>query len=194
VNRDRQKARTRRDLVTAALQLMTAGRTPSVTEVADAAGVSRRTAYRYFPSADQLIVDALLEDLRPDVEHEISGGSATADVTVRVERLVRAMHDLTMNNEVLLRQMIRFTVERSTREPGLPPRPSRRLDYIELAVSGLRSEITAANYDQLVQALATVLGIEATLVLRDICGLSDTQLLRTQMWAAKALVDAARRA
>ena len=73
MTRDWQKRRTRRDLVEAALRLITAGATPTVTEVADAAGVSRRTAYRYFPSAEQLITDVLLEEARSDVEREING-------------------------------------------------------------------------------------------------------------------------
>ncbi|MGI8548966.1 MAG: TetR family transcriptional regulator, partial [Gemmatimonadaceae bacterium] len=58
--RERQRGRTRKALLTAAAALIAQGRTPSVTEVADAAEVSRRTAYRYFPTPDQLLVEAAL--------------------------------------------------------------------------------------------------------------------------------------
>lgn len=192
MKRENQRARTRRDLVAAALQVLDSGRTPTVSEVADAAEVSRRTAYRYFPSADQLMTEALLEGAWSNVEHEISADSADEeDMTSRVDRLVRALHHLTVDKEHLLRQMIRLTIERDQIEPGVPPRPSRRLDYVDQALTPLSSELSANAYQRLVHAMAVVIGIEARIVLRDICGLDDDQILDTERWAAQALLAAA---
>ena len=193
MTREQQKARTRRDLVAAALDLLADGRTPTVSEVADAAEVSRRTAYRYFPSADQLMTEALLEGMRSDVERDIDGGSPNDGVAAGVDRLVKALHDLTVNNEHLLRQMIRFTIDRDQIEPGVPPRPSRRLEYVEQALEPLRSQLAPGEYERLVHAMAVVIGIEARIVLRDICGLDDAQILETERWAAHALHAAALR-
>jgi AcrR family transcriptional regulator len=192
MTREKQKARTRRDLVAAAQALLEQGRTPTVTEVADAAEVSRRTAYRYFPTGEQLMVEALLEGARVDVERDIDAGSSDDPIDTRVDRLVAAPHDLTVTKEHLLRQMIRFTIDRDQIEPGVPPRPSRRLDYVEQALAPLREELPADDYDRLVHAMAIVIGIEARIVLRDICGLDDTQILATARWAAHALLAAAR--
>ena len=190
MTREKQKTRTRRDLVAAALNLLADGRTPTVSEVADAAEVSRRTAYRYFPSADQLMTEALLEGMRSDVERDIDGGSDDG-AAAGVDRLVNAVHDLTVNNENLLRQMIRFTIDRDQIEPGVPPRPSRRLEYVEQALEPVRNQLTPGEYERLVHAMAVVIGIEARIVLRDICGLDDTQILETERWAAHALLAAA---
>lgn len=192
MTREKQKARTRRDLVAAALALLEEGRTPTVTEVADAAEVSRRTAYRYFPTGEQLMTEALLEGARGDVERGIDGGSADDPIEMRVDRLVGAVHDLTVTKEHLLRQMIRFTIDRDQIEPGVPPRPSRRLDYVEQALAPLRDELSEDDYTRLVHAMAVVIGIEARIVLRDICGLDDTHILDTERWAAHALLAAAR--
>ena len=191
MTREQQKARTRRDLVAAALDLLADGRTPTVSEVADAAEVSRRTAYRYFPSADQLMTEALLEGMRSDVERDIDGGSPNDGVAAGVDRLVNALHDLTVNNEHLLRQMIRFTIDRYQIEPGVPSRPSRRLEYVEQALEPLRNQLAPGEYERLVHAMAVVIGIEARIVLRDICGLEDAQILETERWAAHALLAAA---
>jgi len=191
MTREKQKARTRRDLVAAALELLADGRTPTVSEVADAAEVSRRTAYRYFPSADQLMTEALLEGMRSDVERDIDGGSPNDGVAAGVDRLVNALHDLTVNNEHLLRQMIRLTIDRYQIEPGVPPRPSRRLEYVEQALEPLRNQLAPGEYERLVHAMAVVIGIEARIVLRDICGLEDAQILETERWAAHALLAAA---
>ena len=191
MTREKQKTRTRRDLVAAALALLEAGGTPTVTEVADTANVSRRTAYRYFPTGEQLMTEALLEGARADVERDIDAGSAEDSITTRVDRLVDALHDLTVTKEHLLRQMIRFTIDRDQIEPGVPPRPSRRLDYVEQALAPLRDQLPTGDYERLVHVMAVVIGIEARIVLRDICGLEDTQILETERWAAHALLAAA---
>lgn len=191
VTRDNQRARTRRDLVSAALRLVEQGRTPTVTEVADAAEISRRTAYRYFPNAEQLMVEALLEGTRSDVEREINAGTADDDIARRVDRLVDALHHLTVDKEHLLRQMIRLTIDRGSAATGVPPRPSRRLDYVEQALAPLHEVLTPETYRRLVHATAVVIGIEARIVLRDICGLDNQTIVQTERWAAQALLSAA---
>jgi AcrR family transcriptional regulator len=164
-----------------------------VTEVADAANVSRRTAYRYFPTGEQLIVEALLEAMRSDVEREIDAVDSDASIATRVDRLVDALDHVTVDKEHLLRQMIRLTIDRGPIEGGVPPRPARRLDYIEQALQPLRKELKPAAYDRLVHATAVVIGIEARIVLRDICGLDDETILETERWAAHALLGTALR-
>ncbi|NKQ54486.1 TetR/AcrR family transcriptional regulator [Amycolatopsis sp. K13G38] len=191
--RDNQKRRTRKALVEAAGRLMAEGRRPSVAEVADAAEISRRTAYRYFPSAEQLSVEAALEATRQNMELTIEAGPADAPVADRVDRLVDALSRMTMDNEPLLRQMIRFTIDRDAIEPGVPPRPSRRLEYVERALSPLQGALDQDELDRLAHALAVVIGIESTIVLRDICGLDAEGILRVQHWAARALVATASR-
>src|SRR3954451_3335453 len=106
-SRDNQKRRTRRALVAAAGRLIAAGRRPSVAEVADAAEISRRTAYRYFPSAEQLAVEAALDATRHGMELSIDAGPVDEPVADRVDRLVEALQRMTLENETLLRQMIR---------------------------------------------------------------------------------------
>src|ERR687894_3223624 len=76
--RGNQRFRTRKDLLAAAARLMKNGRKPSLEEVAEAALVSRATAYRYFPSIEALLVEASLDLAVPDGEavfaREPSGG------------------------------------------------------------------------------------------------------------------------
>jgi len=56
--RTRQKERTRAALLDAARQLLAQGRTPTVEDGAEAAGISRATAYRYFANQRALLVAA----------------------------------------------------------------------------------------------------------------------------------------
>ena len=59
--RTAQKMRTRKALVDAARTLIANGVTPTVEEAADAASISRTTAYRYFPNQRDLLVAAYPE-------------------------------------------------------------------------------------------------------------------------------------
>ena len=60
-----QKLRTRQALMDTAVELVKAGRRPSVSAVADQAGVSRATAYRYFPSQDLMLSEAKIRAAPP---------------------------------------------------------------------------------------------------------------------------------
>src|SRR5689334_15397572 len=97
--RANQKRRTRRDLLEAARQLLSDGARPTVAEVADHAGVSRRTAYRYFPTAEQLLADAALEGLRDQVAASFED---VDDVEERVARFVKALLRTWKRDEHLL--------------------------------------------------------------------------------------------
>src|SRR5215216_182336 len=59
--RTAQKMRTRKALVDAARALIVSGVTLTVEEAADAASISRTTAYRYFPNQSDLLVAAYPE-------------------------------------------------------------------------------------------------------------------------------------
>ena len=66
--RDRQKLRTRRALLAAAARFLSEGRQPTVAEVAEAAEISRATAYRYFPTQDSLLAEAPIDGAVPTPE------------------------------------------------------------------------------------------------------------------------------
>src|SRR5215216_2820839 len=59
-DRSQQRARTREAVLNSAVGLLRQGRQPTVAEAAEAAGVHRATAYRYFPTPQSLLADAAL--------------------------------------------------------------------------------------------------------------------------------------
>jgi AcrR family transcriptional regulator len=172
-----------------------------VAEVAEAADISRRTAYRYFPTQEQMLVEATLEALGPGVEDAIAPARPARSgerVEARLDRTVRTVQRETIANEALLRSMIRLTVEGRDRDeprsgPRQPRRGYRRIRWIELALEPARATMPVRTHRRLVSALALCVGIEALLVLRDICGLSTAEAERVSRWAARALLDASLR-
>jgi AcrR family transcriptional regulator len=191
--RRRQKLRTRTLLLTTARSLLKSGRQPTVTEVADAACVSRRTAYRYFPAQEKLLAEAALEGLRPMMSDALDltpQGHDRRDMDARVEALVGTMMKLAFENEALLRTMIHQTVLGSERSET-PRRGTRRVDWIETALAPWRPQFSKQQYSRLVSAVAVCTGIEAILVMRDIRNLTQSQTIQLSQWMVRVLLSEA---
>lgn len=188
-----QKRRTRKAIVDAAIVLIANGKTPSVTDVAAAADVSRRTVFLYFPTFDQLLVDATVGALSdPPVQRALDETSGR-DPDVRLERFVRALHHVTPEIERLGRTLIRLTVdaEPSATEANRPRRGFRRIEWIESALAPWRHRMTRPQWRRLVCSMAMVVGWEALIAQRDVCGVTAAEGEELSVWAARALVRAA---
>jgi AcrR family transcriptional regulator len=197
--RFRQRRRTRAAIVDAAAQLVASGATPSVNEIADAAGVSRRTVYQYFPTHEQLLLDAtlgLLSQQQVDQAIHAAGtkdpqGAGSGDVPARVEAMIRELGDLSAETLPLGRKLIRLTVDGPPADDGGPRRGYRRVGWIEEALEPLRDQLPGRDFERLVSALSMVIGWEALIVLADLRGLSPTDQVDTSVWAADVLIKAA---
>jgi AcrR family transcriptional regulator len=193
--RPAQRRRTRAALLAAAVHMVREGDTvPSVAAVAAAADVSRRTAYRYFPTAEQMATEAVLETLGPHLDPAVVEAHRSQDVPKRVAATVRRMQRGAVENERLLRTMIRLTVGRTPPAAGgrhPASRGSRRVGWLEEAIRPLRGRLGKATYGRLLSALSLCVGAEALIVLRDVRGLGTEEAIEVSVWAADALVRAA---
>jgi AcrR family transcriptional regulator len=188
-----QRRRTRKAIVEATAELLRTGSTPTIAEIADAAEVSRRTVYLYFPTLEQLLIDATLGALsQAEVDEIIETPEIAHDAGARVEAMVRALQSMSPEAERLGRSLIRLTVDAPPTTDGdvAPRRGYRRVEWIEKALAPLREQIDPDRFQRLVFALAMVIGWEAIIVQRDICGLTAEQGQDLSVWAARALVQA----
>ena len=189
-----QRTRTRKAIVRAAADLLARGERPGLDEVAEAAGVSRATAYRYFPGLDALLHEAAVDMLVPEpgalfADEAGKGSDAAArlaEVDAAFDRAIRAQ-------EVPLRLMLARILERSTRagEVEGPLRQNRRVPLIERALEPLEGRLAPAQRKRLVQALAVVIGTEGFLALNDVLGLDRDEAAEVRSWTIAALLKAA---
>jgi AcrR family transcriptional regulator len=192
-----QKRRTRMAVVTAAAELLRQGRAPSVAEAAASAGVSRATAYRYFPSQDLLLVEAALEAVLPDVQALLAASELSADPEARLDALVRAVQAMVVTNEPAFRTMLRLSLEpqpldQSSEDDRSPfRRGGRRVSWLQEVLASTRHRLGAQRFRHLLAALSLLLGIETQVVLRDVCGLEVAEAEDVARWAAQALLRAA---
>lgn len=193
--RTNQKRRTRKDLLQAAAQLMRQGRRPSLDDVAEAALVSRATAYRYFPSTEALLAEASLDVVTPDATTLFAGDGST-DPYGRVAKVDTALHEMVLANEPALRLMLANSLQRGARGEGegeTPLRQNRRTPLLEAALDPARRQFKPGSLDLLAKALALIVGTEAMVVFKDVLQVDDAEARRVKRWVIRALVDAAKR-
>ncbi|HYD44088.1 MAG TPA: helix-turn-helix domain-containing protein [Phenylobacterium sp.] len=190
--RANQKRRTRKDLLEAASRLMREGRRPSLDEVAEAALVSRATAYRYFPGIEALLLEASLDVVTPQ-PGELFGPQAPRDPLERLLAVEAALDGMIAANELPLRMMLAQSLERSVAQGAgeAPLRQNRRGPLIEAALEPLEGRLDGARLQRLRQALTLLLGIEATVVFADVLQLDAEEARATRRWAMEALLRAA---
>jgi AcrR family transcriptional regulator len=188
-----QKRRTRKAIVAAAARLLATGASPSINDVAAEADVSRRTVYMYFPTLEQLLIDASLAAMTDEtVGTALDSLADDADIEKRVDVLTRAVQSNFSSTERQGRTLLRLTVDadRSDRPDDEPIRGYRRIEWIERAMSPVRGRLGRKQFERLVSALAMVIGWESLIVARDIRGLTVKEAEDVSAWAARALVRA----
>lgn len=186
--RTNQRYRTRKDLIAAASRLMKDGRKPSLDEVAEAARVSRATAYRYFPSIEALLVEASVDIATPDAA-TLFGKDAT-DPEARIDRAEAAMHRMAFDNEKAIRLILAAALSRGDRD-DVPVRQNRRSALIEAALAPAQSRFKKADYERLKAALALIFGSESMIVFKDVLRMDEQDARAVKSWAVRALVRAA---
>jgi AcrR family transcriptional regulator len=174
-----------------ATRLMQEGITPSVSEVAEAAHVSRATAYRYFPSQAALVHAVVDAALGPILDWQ----SESKDAAARVEDLFRASLPRIEEFEATFKAALKLSLDQWARsrvgELGAEPRFTRghRVDLLQAALAPLRARLSTQQIDRLAQALSLLFGIEAMIVLNDIWGLSSKDAEAVVIWAATGLIN-----
>ena len=183
-----QKRRTRDALIAAARELVAGGVTLTVERAAEAASISRTTAYRYFPNQRSLLVAAHPEigasSLLPD--------NAPDDTATRLDLVIDAFTRSNVKNEAQQRTMLRLSLDADSVERAqLPLRQGRAIKWIEEALEPLRTEMPLADIHRLALAIRTATGIEALAWLTDIAGLSRDDATELMRWSARALLQSA---
>lgn len=184
------RARTRRLMLETASRLMQDGLTPSVSEAAEAAGVSRATAYRYFPSQAALVQAVVDEGLGPILTWPPPAGTAEE----RVADLLSTALPRIETYEATFKAALKLSLEQWARQRagtlGDEPHFTRghRIDLLQDAIGPLEGTVSKAKRDRLAQALSLVFGVEALIVLKDIWGLDSEETGAVARWAAGAMV------
>lgn len=179
-----QKKRTRAELLRTARRFIEDGSQPSVADVADAAGISRATAYRYFSTPEEMlreaVLDAVAETVKLPQDMAMSG-----EVHERLDVMVTQIFRMVCDNESVFRAFLSNTVNV---EPQME-RTGRRIAWLSEALQPLQEKLGSNAFDMLLNGLSILVGIEALVVLRDVCDLDAPEGEKVVRFAAQAILE-----
>jgi AcrR family transcriptional regulator len=181
-----------------ARKLLLEGKVPSIADAANEAGVSRATAYRYFPTQGALVREAVDDVLVSGTSAwEERLGDAPGELTDRVERYVSLVFGLMQENQALMRGSLLLALEQWAKvqagdELGEEPiKRGGRLEAIAATLEPFTQKLGDDAIRRLSVALSVVVGIEAHVIFRDIWELDDDEAQQVSLWMARVLAEAA---
>jgi len=193
--RANQKQRTRAAIVEAATRLLREGVTPSVADAAEAAKVSRATAYRYFPTPEALLVEVAGVTPAYEPVEELVRSLEGGDAEERLAKFLGKANGVTFAEEAQMRMALKVYLDtwfaNRGKGKGVPPvREGRRMRLFERVLEPACARLSKRQWRRLQAALSLTMGTEPMVIMKDVCRLGDKEAQEVLLWAAKALLKA----
>nr|WP_145516515.1 TetR/AcrR family transcriptional regulator [Yersinia aleksiciae] len=183
------RARTRRLLIDTAMSMYEQGTFPSITEVANAAQLSRATAYRYFPTQSALVSAMVDESLGPILAWQ----PTQPDARQRIAELLSFAYPRMLQHEGVLRAALHLSLQQWADNRSNPNNEEKlvrgnRKRLLKLAVEPLEGKLTPEALQRVVHAFSLIYGSEVFMVLKDIWHLDDAGIQDVTQWMGKAIL------
>ncbi|EKN3828240.1 TPA: TetR/AcrR family transcriptional regulator [Yersinia enterocolitica] len=183
------RARTRRLLIDTAMSMYEQGAFPSITEVANAAQLSRATAYRYFPTQSALVSAMVDESLGPILAWQ----PTQPDARQRIAELLSFAYPRMLQHEGVLRAALHLSLQQWANNRSNPNNEEKlirgnRKRLLKLAVEPLEGKLTPEALQRVIHAFSLIYGSEVFMVLKDIWHLDDAGIQDVTQWMGKAIL------
>ncbi|HDL7597749.1 TPA: TetR/AcrR family transcriptional regulator [Yersinia enterocolitica] len=183
------RARTRRLLIDTAMSMYEQGAFPSITEVANAAQLSRATAYRDFPTQSALVSAMVDESLGPILAWQ----PTQPDARQRIAELLSFAYPRMLQHEGVLRAALHLSLQQWADNRSNPNNEEKlirgnRKRLLKLAVEPLEGKLTPEALQRVIHAFSLIYGSEVFMVLKDIWHLDDAGIQDVTQWMGKAIL------
>ena len=184
--RVKQKLQTRTEILKVAKQLMKQTKRVTLEDVAKKASISRATIYRYFPNIELLFKEASLDIAHPSPEEVLQSIEKTG-LTTRVLNIQKHYNQLAQAHEIEFRRYLsQATIEAISSRKKV--RGARRVQTLKLAVEPFKNIFKQTDYNRFINSASVLMGIDALIVCKDVCGLNNEQAEDTLSWALRNLM------
>ena len=182
--RKNQKLKTRDKIIDAAHQLLKSGQELNIDEVAKEAGVSRATVYRYYSSPELLAVQLNL-NLNVPAPAQIASSLSQVSLKEGMLQIQNQFLDFIFTNENSSRTFLSAFL--SMTSPELK-RGENRLKTVQYFLNNNQNDLDEYTKEKLKHITVLLMGIEAVLVTKDVCGLDEKKTRETLTWGLEMLL------
>lgn len=177
-----QKLETREKILHAAKQFLNEAKDFSLEEVAEKAGVSRATIYRYFSDTEVLSGEAGL-DINTQSPEAIYSEFQHLKLSESLMKVQDYFNNLTIEHEHAFRKYLSIVV---TSNSSKTKRGARRNKTLKLFLEN--SQLPDQEKRNLSNLLTVLMGAEPIIVTKDVCGLDNTESKELLKWGLQLLL------
>jgi len=182
-----QKLKTSHKIFEAAQNLMKKEDVLTLENIAKEANISRATIYRYYSNIETLTSELALS--LQDVDPE---SFALVNSQLSVEEQILKIQDYYLNftfkNEVTFRKFLGSLLNS---ESTKGKRAGRRIIALEKVLSTKQHNLSSNDKKHLVNIASLFMGIEALILTKDVCNLSNKDARQSLQWGLQMLLNSA---
>lgn len=178
--RKAQKQQTRQKILKAANDLVKNHSPPlSMDEIAQEAGISRATIYRYYSNTEEIATELILYLNVPDSEKLMSDWEGK-NFYDGLKGIQNAYLDFIFNNEIPSKKFLGAIL--SSADPKLE-RGQNRITSVREFLASKDIQMNPDEKENLSVIATLLMGIEAVMVTKDVCGLDNKKSREVLNWA-----------
>ena len=179
-----QKLNTRGKILEAAHRLLEQNKSLSMETVAQEAGVSRATIYRYYSSMDSLATELVLQLNVPDAQRlaDQHKNKSIADGLLGIQNTYL---DFILDNESASKAFLGAIL--SATDTKLE-RGQNRLQALRNYFGPIGKDLAPDLQEKLIHISVLLMGIESIIVSKDVCGLNNEESKETLRWALEMVL------
>ncbi|WP_334325538.1 TetR/AcrR family transcriptional regulator [Gilliamella apicola] len=187
------KKRTFQHLINTAISILDEGNELTITELADKSGISRATAYRYFPTQNDLISAVVDYSLEPIVHWQ----SDEQDIGKKVNDFLSFAFTQMIKREGAIRAAMQLSLQQWATERSTSSNSSEKFvrgnhkEVLSNLLKPLQSQLNDELNNKLIYTLSIIFGSQIT-VLKDVWNLDDSYIVSLSQWIIKAVINQAK--
>ena len=182
--RKNQKLKTRDSILKSTQELMVQNNDFTLEDVAKKAEISRATIYRYYSRIDVLAAEAIL-DLNTKSSEEIIEEVKAKELVDAIIYIQDYYNQLTIDHEAGFRKYMSVVLGA---EEGKKMRGARRKKTLKMLLEKKGKNLDAREKENLINLATVLMGIEAFVVTKDVCGLNNKQSKEVLNWGLEKIL------
>ena len=183
--RKAQKQQTRQKILKAANDLVKNHSPLNMDEIAKEAGISRATIYRYYSNTEEIATELILYLNVPDSDKLMSDWKGQ-NLYDGLKGIQNAYLDFIFNNEIPSKKFLGAIL--SSADPKLE-RGQNRITSVREFLASKDIQMKPEEKENLSVIATLLMGIEAVIVTKDVCGLDNQKSREVLNWALDRILQ-----
>ncbi|WP_375323535.1 TetR/AcrR family transcriptional regulator [Flagellimonas sp. GZD32] len=182
--RKKQKQNTRDNILSSTKTLLEKNEVLTMEKIAQHAGISRATIYRYYSNTDSISTDLALQLNVPDTEAIIEQHK-TGSPSGGLLQIQKAFLEFSIENEQASRKFLAAVL--STTHAKMS-RGQNRINALKAYFKSQNIPLTSAEQEKLIHIAVLLMGIESIITAKDVCGLENESTIDTMTWGLQMIL------